>query len=91
MKAAQGSINSDGNGSADHGYFLFPERLLTALGGAVLDAGLAAAFAAGFAGALEAGFLPFAGSLGGGAVTLVGLGGTARIRHLGPEPMRSSR
>ena len=31
------------------------------------------------------------GALGGGAVCLVCPGGTARIRHLGPEPMRSSR
>ena len=34
--------------------------------------------------------LPETGFLGGGAVG-VALGGTARTRHLGPEPMRSSR
>ena len=27
----------------------------------------------------------------GGAVRFVGLGGTARIRHFGPDPIRSSR
>ena len=54
--------------------------------------------AAGFVLDLTAGVLPvgfagpfFAGALGGGALFLVCPGGTARIRHLGPEPMRSSR
>jgi len=48
-------------------------------------------FAAGLADALAGTFFALDGSLGGGAVTLEGLGGTARIRHLGLEPMRSSR
>ena len=52
--------------------------------------------AAGFLGAgLAAGRLPLAGALGGalggGAVGFPCLGGMARMRHLGPEPMRSSR
>ena len=49
----------------------------------------------GFAGAFGVGFFPgdffFGGALGGGAVCFPGLGGTARIRHLGPEPIKSSR
>ena len=39
----------------------------------------------------RAGALPLDGALGGGAEGLSVLGGTARIRHFGPEPIRSSR
>jgi hypothetical protein len=72
-------------------YFLRPDFA----GAAFFTAGFTAVFAAGFAGVLARGFLagaglPLAGALGGGAVPPA-LGGTARIRHLGPEPIRSSR
>lgn len=50
--------------------------LATGLGGAFLKAGLPVVF--------------LAGGLGGG-VWPPCRGGTARIRHLGPDPMRSSR
>ena len=54
-----------------------------------LDAGFfTTGFAAGFFGGA---FLPLAFILGGGAVTLSLRGGMARIRHLGPEPIKSSR
>ena len=56
-----------------------------------LGAGLAG-FVGNFAAGLAGGFFPFlGGTLGGGAVGLSVLGGMARMRHLGPEPMRSSR
>ena len=65
--------------------FIFLGEVLAALGAGFFAAGLAwARFAAALGGApLETGF--------GGAPLPAGLGGTARIRHLGPEPIRSSR
>ena len=49
----------------------------------------------GFGGAFGAGFFPgdffMPGAFGGGAVCFPVLGGTARIRHLGPKPIKSSR
>jgi hypothetical protein len=51
------------------------------------DVGLAGAFFAEIF--LERGFLGAA--LGGGAAARSGRGGTARIRHFGPEPIKSSR
>lgn len=57
--------------------------------------GAAVFFWVALGGAFRAGALPlgsaFGGALGGGALWPPALGGTARIRHLGPEPMRSSR
>jgi len=68
-----------------HIYFL----RLFGRAGAALAAGFAGAFRAGaFGGAFLAGAGFFPGALGGAAVVR---GGTARIRHLGPEPIRSSR
>ena len=65
--------------------FFLGERALTVF--------LAMAFLVGFL-AVSLGFavgLILAVGLGGGAVGFPIFGGTARIKHFGPEPMRSSR
>ena len=67
-------------------FFLLTLRLVGFAGAFGALAGfLGLALAADFMG----GFLPV--GLGGGAVGLPSRGGIARIRHLGQEPMRSSR
>ena len=83
-------------------FLVAAERLAVGFAGALV--GLIGAFTGVFAGALVVGFLAGAlvavglplgtalgGALGGGVVWLPALGGTARIRHLGPLPIRSSR
>ena len=80
-------LHREKSGGVDRNHFFF-------LGAFEVDfevgfEGTAFLAATGFVPALAADF-PLT-VLGGGVVFPLDLGGTARIRHLGPEPIRSSR